>query len=150
MAFSRNDKLDGRLMPMVGGTKLHQYAHANDLASIKGMFIADSEMNVDEHNSVDRRTALSIAADEGNTTIVAFLLSKGANPNSQCTIKRTPLSYAASQGHAKAVEELLNNANTDKALEDCYGRTPADLAKELITRVPAKKADAETIIALLS
>lgn len=46
------------------------------------------------------------------------------------TVGRTPLHYAAEQGHLDAVRLLLDYTNIDLTLEDCNGKKAVDLALE--------------------
>ncbi|KAI9045798.1 uncharacterized protein KD926_007101 [Aspergillus affinis] len=79
--------------------------------------------------SIDR-TALSIAAELGNETLVDLLLGRGkAYPNSRSAYNRTPLSYASESGWASIVKKLLDTEDVDSDLADTYyGRTPLSWA----------------------
>ncbi|XP_037646230.1 ankyrin repeat domain-containing protein 50 [Sebastes umbrosus] len=53
-----------------------------------------------------RATALSIAAQEGHTNIVAMLLERGANPNHMDKYGRSPVKVAGKHGHFNIVRLL--------------------------------------------
>jgi ankyrin repeat protein len=53
------------------------------------------------------RTALSLACEHGHREIVAYLLSRGANPESIDNDGMTSLMHAAYRGHLSVVNELL-------------------------------------------
>ncbi|KAJ5741112.1 hypothetical protein N7493_000984 [Penicillium malachiteum] len=59
-----------------------------------------------EHLS-DGRTVLSHCAEDGQANIIARLISKGANPNSQDPLGRSPLFWAAESGRTAVVRILL-------------------------------------------
>jgi len=61
------------------------------------------DLNVCDYN---KRTALHIAAAEGQLEIVVFLLRKGANINVKDQRGRTPLDEAKARGHEKTVKIL--------------------------------------------
>lgn len=51
-------------------------------------------------------------------------MSEGANPNIKDSHKRTPLSWAAGNGHADIVSILLSTAQTDPNARDAYFQIP--------------------------
>ncbi|KAG3209205.1 hypothetical protein PC129_g19779 [Phytophthora cactorum] len=57
----------------------------------------------------DGRTALHIAAEEGHTEVIRFLLSRGALVDTPDRMHRTPLMMAAYRGHKDAVQLLLDS-----------------------------------------
>ncbi|KAJ5691626.1 hypothetical protein N7488_012361 [Penicillium malachiteum] len=59
-----------------------------------------------EHPS-DGRTVLSHCAEDGQANIVVRLISKGADPNSQDPLSRSPLFWAAESGRTAVVRTLL-------------------------------------------
>ncbi|KAJ5756958.1 uncharacterized protein N7511_007140 [Penicillium nucicola] len=75
------------------------------------------------------RTALSIAAGQGNETLVDLLLEANANPNSKSTHSRTPLSYACETGTVGIAQRLLDTKGVGPDLADtAYSRTPLSWA----------------------
>ncbi len=69
--------------------------------------------------SVDGRkhTALSEAASQGHSNIVAFLIEAGADPNSLSDTGRSPMWRAAFNGHIDIVTYLLE-AGSDSTHRD--------------------------------
>lgn len=66
------------------------------------------------------RTALHIAVSRGDTNLVSFLLSKGANPNARSLHLWTPLMEAAQKGDTHLISMLIS-AGADVNLRDEYG-----------------------------
>jgi ankyrin repeat protein len=60
--------------------------------------------------------------------MVKLLLEKDVNSSSKDNTGRTPLSYAAKNGHEMVVMTLLSNNCVDPDTEDCYGATPLSIA----------------------
>jgi ankyrin repeat protein len=75
-----------------------------------------------------RLTALQRACSTGNKAVVAALLGTGMNPNDTGTTFRTPLSYAAENGHEEVVKQLLETHRVDLNAADDHGRTPLSYA----------------------
>jgi ankyrin repeat protein len=73
----------------------------------------------------DGQTPLLVASMFRHADIVAWLLSKSADPNTQDLMRKTALQYACSEGHA-AVAELLINAGA--AIDAGYGKPSLHLA----------------------
>lgn len=74
--------------------------------------------------SNEKSSALLWAAERGKPAPCSRLLSEGANPNIKDQHKRTPLSWAAGNGHADVVSILLSTAETDANTPDAYFQTP--------------------------
>ncbi|KAK4195219.1 ankyrin repeat-containing domain protein [Triangularia verruculosa] len=74
------------------------------------------------------RTALSIAAGNGDTEALQRLLSKGAGLEVADEDGRTPLSWAASSGHEQAVQLLLDMGARVDAADQRHGQTPLSWA----------------------
>jgi ankyrin repeat protein len=70
---------------------------------------------------------LHIAAYEGDVERVKKLLEKGANPNIQDEVGRTPLRNAAFKGHVDVVKLLLEHG-ADPNIQNEYGDTPLHMA----------------------
>lgn len=81
-------------------------------------------------NVPQRMTGLHPAAYFGLEYIVRGLLAKKQNPYAQDTDRRTPLFYAAGNGHAAVVTFLLTVKCTYLQYEDNYGQTILSYAAE--------------------
>ncbi|KAI1413447.1 hypothetical protein F5Y13DRAFT_189354 [Hypoxylon sp. FL1857] len=130
--YASVDALDGN-----GMTPLHECQ-----SSWGGVGAAEAilEHSPDLINRPDHsgRTALYIACEKGNDTMVKFLLSAKADPNSKGPNDRTPLMVAiAGDEDAGAasrrlhIVELLLSHGADPGLPDVEGRTALMAADEL-------------------
>ena len=64
--------------------------------------------NARDHAAIgDGRSALHLAAANGDRELVEMLLSSGANPNVQNRVGETPLHFAAAHGHLETVRILI-------------------------------------------
>jgi cytohesin len=70
-----------------------------------------------EERDVGGETALSYAASGGNTEVVAYLLSKGAQTNSRDDQGNTPFMWACLHGHTEAAQ-MLFDATQGQGLDD--------------------------------
>jgi uncharacterized protein len=75
-----------------------------------------------------RKTPLHLACESGNTPIMAFLLTQGADIEARDSGRRTPLILAIESGWPKAVELLLE-CGAEQDIEDLMGRTPHKIAR---------------------
>ncbi len=82
--------------------RLYYAAFTNDVNLIKSLHIAH-EMN---HHDYDGRTALGIAASEGNLEAVQYLVSHGANINHKDARGNDALADAKREGRVSVVEYL--------------------------------------------
>lgn len=73
----------------------------------------------------DNKTALHIAAEEGNADIVDYLVFRGANIGATDWLGRTPIHYAAQNGHIAVVDRLV------RAGEDINVATMGNLSSPL-------------------
>ncbi len=78
------------------------------------------------HKVPKQMTGLHLSAYFGVDDAVQFLLD-GNNPNPKDSYNRTPLSWAAENGH-KTVAKLLLEHKADVESKDIYGRTPLSWA----------------------
>jgi hypothetical protein len=74
------------------------------------------------------KTPLHLASESGNTPIMAFLLTQGADIEARDTGKRTSLIVAIESGWPRAVELLLE-WGAEQDIEDLIGRTPHKIAR---------------------
>ena len=87
-----------------GRTPLH-YASEKGHAGVAKMLLKTGRTKIDGKD-VDIRTSLHVSADKGHSEIVGLLLQCKANPNLKDTNGRTPLWWAAFNGHAAVVAQL--------------------------------------------
>jgi ankyrin repeat protein len=80
--------------------------------------------------SQPRRTSLSLAAEKGVESQVRLLLADGADATLKDMDGRTPLSYAASHGHAPIVELLLSQEGVEPDSRDKHGKSPLSWAAQ--------------------
>lgn len=76
----------------------------------------------------ERKTALHLAATEGNVDAVTSLLSNKAKTAVKDMDGCTPLHYAAAGGHSKVVLQLVNNKTIEE--KNAWRKTPLHLAAE--------------------
>ncbi len=74
------------------------------------------------HREYQDRTALYLAAFEGELDVVDYLYKNGADPEMCSKLDRTPLSKACYLGNIKVVKYLLS-INVDILKQDNKGRT---------------------------
>ncbi|KAJ5492117.1 hypothetical protein N7453_010214 [Penicillium expansum] len=102
--------------------------------------------------SNQKSSALLWAAERGKPAPCSRLLSEGANPNIKDQHKRTPLSWAAGNGHADVVSILLSTVETDANTPDAYFQTPlcwaAGNSLRSSSRIPLAEPSRETPLAV--
>ena len=98
-------------------------AESGDLASLEKLLKVDVDLN--EKNSAGL-TALHIASQKGNQTIVDLLLATGADTNAQDNEGRTPLQIASENNNTKIMSQLVQ-FGADITLADRNGRSPASI-----------------------
>uniref|UniRef100_A0A6M2DG61 Putative myotrophin n=1 Tax=Xenopsylla cheopis TaxID=163159 RepID=A0A6M2DG61_XENCH len=86
-----------------------------DLEQVKDIV---ENKNIDINLLIDGRPPLHYAADYGQTQVISYLLSKGANINAEDKYGITCLLAAIWEGHTDCVRILLNNG------ANVQGRTP--------------------------
>lgn len=86
-----------------------------------------NEKNV--HEIYNGRTAIQIAADYGQTSIIAYLISIGANIQDKDKYGITPLLSAVWEGHRDAVKLLLQNG-ADRSIHAPDGTALIDCTEE--------------------
>jgi ankyrin repeat protein len=90
---------------------------AEILLKVKGARIIESSKSAPE-------TPLLLSAKQGHVAIMRLLLKVGAKVNVRDATRRTPLSWAAGNGHEAVVQLLTEHYDIDVNLSDESGRTP--------------------------
>jgi len=90
----------------------------------KAQSLVESGANVNGRFGGDGDTPLHRAAARGHTTVVNFLLSAGANPNSTNDQTSTPLLYAVANGHVETAKVLIGAGANPNIAESRFGTTP--------------------------
>ncbi|XP_042907879.2 uncharacterized protein [Parasteatoda tepidariorum] len=85
------------------------------------------EKNVDDNLSSSACTPLILAAEKGFSSIVTYLLQKGADVNRKNDLKSTPMHLAADWGHAEVLSILIQNG-AEIDCQDDRGVTPLHCA----------------------
>merc|ERR1719461_113342 len=98
---------------------LCQAAHLGDLDTIRQIELTGGNLTCSDY---DGRTALHLAAAEGQVHIVKWLLEKGVRPNPRDRWGGTPLDDAKREGH-EDVEEVLAELEVDTVVVN-FGGTP--------------------------
>lgn len=111
--LSRNPLLyhQKRLFTLPSGTDIpFEFITAATFGDIERMKILLENEDVDiDKGDYDLRTALHLAAAEGNVEVCQFLLSKGANVNSLDRSGYTPLECALAEEHGDVINYLREN-----------------------------------------
>lgn len=71
------------------------------------VLLEQADIEFERRCSTQSRTVLSHCAEDGQENIVAQLLAKGADPNLQDGVGRSPFLWAAENGHTTIVSTLL-------------------------------------------
>ena len=85
-------------------TLLHGMAHQGDVR--KARLLLDRGADIDAVDQEFRSTPLGLAARWGHRAIAAFLLERGADPNTSGAPWATPLAWARKKGHADIEADL--------------------------------------------
>ncbi|RUS34229.1 ankyrin repeat-containing domain protein [Jimgerdemannia flammicorona] len=106
---------------------LQEFGALLDLKAFTRTRVEQTQNNVKTY-SLAGFTPLHLAAANGYSETVAYLLKNGADVNTQSVTKRTPLHLAAIEGFTKAAEELLKSDRIKINAMDKYWLTPLDVA----------------------
>lgn len=102
-------------------------AEEHDLSAIE--MLAEAGARLDNRGREYRRTALTLAAGFGDTSIVRTLLEHGADPDRSGSGREAALIKAAHGGHANVLE-LLIEAGADLEATDLSGATALEIAEQ--------------------
>ncbi|CAI2380368.1 unnamed protein product [Moneuplotes crassus] len=108
---------------MVG---LHLACAQGDLAS--ATIFVDNGADVNSTDNVSRTPLHFAAANGKNIDLIDFLVSKGANVNSQSTGGDTPLMKAIMFDNTEAAKSLIDHG-ADKTIENANGRNAINFAE---------------------
>jgi len=89
-------------------------------------FRLDAGSAINQQNPQNGWTTLHAAAYNGHKKLVAYLLTRGADPDIQDKHGDTPLHLAASRGHADTTAALVGS--TDLSKKNAEGKTARDVA----------------------
>ena len=115
-------------MSKIPGSKVKR-EEAVSMAAFNGQ-LSLVKMLLSKETNMDQLNSILFTAANGNQTkLIEHMLSKGANINSTDKDGETPLSAAAQAGYLNAVKVLLDHG-ADANLADIRGRTPLDYSIE--------------------
>lgn len=103
-----------------GTTALHWAAHLDDTESAAMLLRAGADVNAANQHAV---IPLTLAAINGNASMIELLLKAGANPNAAVREGETALMTAARTGNLQAVKLLLAHGADVNAKETWRGQT---------------------------
>lgn len=104
---------------------LHQSAQTGCLDSVQYL-VEECYVDVNSLSSLGF-SALAVAAKEGQTNILLYLLNHGCNVDLMDTKGRTALHIASGAQHGECVKVLLQHGA--KIIPDMNGNTPIQLAR---------------------
>ena len=114
-----------RITDNEGSTLLHKAAWGN-LPELANMLLQEYNMDIDSKDYAGR-TALHVAAYQGNTRILKYLLEHAANVNAVDNEGRTPIFSGAYDGNLKTVK-LLCECGANLLLKDNTNLTVLEYA----------------------
>ena len=116
---------DVKIIDNDGATLLHKAAWGN-LPELANVLLLEHNMDIDSKDYAGR-TALHVAAYQGNTRILKYLLEHAANVNAVDNEGRTPIFSGAYDGNFKTVK-LLCEYGADLHLKDNSNLTVLEYA----------------------
>ncbi|XP_022801531.1 ankyrin repeat domain-containing protein 16-like [Stylophora pistillata] len=111
----------------LGRQAIHLAAQTGCIKSLNYL-ITKYAVDVNVSTGKSRKTPLHLAAKEGYSQTVQFLLDKEAAINTQDKNGRTALHLSSAAGHEACVDILLRLNDANRNITDCSGLTAEDLA----------------------
>ncbi len=109
---------------ILSNDRLIEAAKANDLTSAEALLLRKHNVDVRDEN---RRSALIIAALNGNEDFVALLLQFNARIKTADKFGNSPLYYAAAGNYVEVIEMLIKK-KADQNVQNRQGLTPLMVA----------------------
>jgi ankyrin repeat protein len=103
---------------LMSGEKLLEAAERGDIKKVKSL-ISDG-VDIEVRRKPDERTAIMIAAENGDQQIIQLLVEAGAEVDVTDSVGKTALMLAANNGHLETVK-LLMNIGIDRYAKDQTG-----------------------------
>ncbi|XP_067650462.1 ankyrin repeat domain-containing protein 50-like [Haliotis asinina] len=101
---------------------LHDACKKGNLTRVRDI-LSQGVYDVDRRDKKHGRTILMVAAKNGHSQILEFLLRKGANVSQVDNNGDSALHWACSRGHVDIVKHLLSQHNVDIDSRGQFGRT---------------------------
>lgn len=132
----------GGLETDMSSTALCDAAARGDVAALKAIANAGGNVNLGDY---DRRTAIHLAASEGNLAVVSFLVDDcGALHSPEDRWGSTPLDDALNYGHSKVAEYLQSKG----AVKRSEGHRPVDISSTALCNA-ASEGDADALRSIM-
>jgi ankyrin repeat protein len=135
-----------RVDPATLNKQLIQAIQKGDVTSVAALLEKGASIEAKNYEDPHGGTALSIAADYGNETIIKLLISKGADPVAGGLKGQNALMDAAKSGKVKKVELILKGGVDQKikneallAIGEHIGPTELDLPPEMAKEIERKE-----------
>ncbi|GIJ98168.1 hypothetical protein Aspvir_000283 [Aspergillus viridinutans] len=117
---------DAFVQEFLAGTPLISAAWNGHVSMV--LLLLEHGCDLETRDSIFGQTVLSWAAWKGREGVVRLLLEKQALTDTHDKLEMTPLHYAALNGHAMIVRELLESGADIECRQDHYDCTPLSLA----------------------
>ena len=130
--------------PRISADAFRMAAYEGDMNKVRSGI--ESGMDVNGFDSAQKLTALHMAAYNGHTEIVDYLLKKGATVDCRDRDKKTPLIHACTGPFSATVQTLIKAGADVNAIDGTEGFTPLMMAAglgqaEIVEILLSNKAD---------
>ena len=115
--------------PLISADAFRMAAYEGDMGKVRSGI--ESGMDVNGFDSTQKLTALHMAAYNGHTEIVDYLLKKGATVDCRDRDKKTPLIHACTGPFSATVKALIKAGADVNAIDGTEGFTPLMMAAGL-------------------